>query len=188
MVRNSNRKVSSTIIISKSSNFQPLSFGTPSFKSLRSSSYRASHALSGNKSSGTKNERVLHRALWKVGLRFQKNVRQLLGSPDIVFSKERVAVFCDGNFWHGKNWRSRKRKLQTGSNARYWVAKIESNIKRDKFYATQLRKMGWKVVRLWESEVLANPSRSARKIARIVFSRRTPSNSALDLASKSSKE
>lgn len=164
-----------------------MNFGTPSYKNFIPSSKRASHALSGSKSKDTKCERLLRRALRKLGLRFHKNVKQLPGRPDIVFSEGRIAVLCDGDFWHGKNWRLRKRRLQAGSNANYWVAKIESNMKRDKFYAIQLKKLGWKVVRVWESEVLADPSRAAGKIAEVVFSRKPHSNRAAHLARNSSE-
>jgi DNA mismatch endonuclease (patch repair protein) len=70
-----------------------------------------------------------------------------------VFTRARLVVFCDGDFWHGKDWEARKAKLEQGTNPRYWVAKIESNIARDLRYTTQLEADGWTVLRVWESDV-----------------------------------
>lgn len=145
---------------------------TPSFKGLRPSSAQSSQALSGSKPADTRCERLLRKELWKMGLRFRKDFRDLPGRPDIVFIRECVVVFCDGDFWHGRNWATRKRKLQAGSNSSYWVAKIQTNIDRDKRHNKQLRKLGWRVLRIWESDIFANPSKSAMKIAQIVFSAR----------------
>ena len=139
---------------------------TPSFKTLRSSSAKATRALSGSKSINTKCELLLQSALRKLGLRFRKNVKKLPGKPDIVFPSQRLAIFCDGDFWHGKNWAQRKSKLKRGSNAAYWVAKIESNVNRDKRHTRDLKRLGWKVFRLWESDVLLDPRRVAAKIAK----------------------
>ena len=74
------------------------------FDNFHSSSTKASKIASKIKSSDTKAERVLRSEVWKLGLRFRKNARDLPGKPDIVFSREKVAVFCDGDFWHGRSW------------------------------------------------------------------------------------
>jgi DNA mismatch endonuclease, patch repair protein len=144
----------------------------PSFRKLRTSSSQASRALAGNRATDTKCERLLRSELWRLGLRFRKNVRSLPGKPDVVFRRERVVVFCDGDFWHGKNWESRRRRLRMGSNPEYWVAKIQSNIARDRSYDRRLEQFGWKVVRLWESQILADPVKSARQVQRLVLRRR----------------
>ena len=143
----------------------------PSFKKLRPSSKRASYTLSRNRSVDTRCEQVISTELRKLGLRFQKNVRTLPGAPDIVFSKERVIVFCDGDFWHGRDWERRKRKLRKGSNGSYWVQKIQANIDRDQQQNRYLRKLGWKVIRIWERDILTDTSRMAQKIARHVLTR-----------------
>ena len=134
---------------------------SPSYKTFRSSSPRASQSLARNKANDTKCERFLRSALWKMGFRFRKNVRDLPGRPDIVFRAHRVAVFCDGDFWHGRDWVQRRRKLKKGANSTYWVAKIKANIERDKHHDERLRKLGWVVVRLWEKEILADAQRAA---------------------------
>ena len=99
----------------------------PSFKGLRPASERASRALAGSRKTGTACEELLRSALWSRGLRFRKNVGSLPGCPDAVFAREQVAVFVDGDFWHGRRWASRRRKLSSVHNAPYWLAKIESN-------------------------------------------------------------
>lgn len=78
------------------------------------------------------------------------------GKPDIVFKGKKVAIFCDGDFWHGRDWEKKKEKLKKGENASYWIAKIERNIERDQMQTRELEKAGWKVLRFWESEIKNN--------------------------------
>jgi DNA mismatch endonuclease (patch repair protein) len=136
----------------------------PSFKPFTSSSTRASRHLSRIKSSDNRGERTLRSALWRKGFRFRKNVRDLPGKPDIVFAKQRVVVFCDGDFWHGRNWRKDKDRLSAGPNASYWLTKIQSNMNRDKRRNEELAQLGWKVVRVWDSDVQTNPTEATRKV------------------------
>jgi DNA mismatch endonuclease (patch repair protein) len=107
-----------------------------------------------------------------LGLRFRKNVATLPGKPDIVFPSAKVAVFCDGDFWHGRDWESRQEKLSQGTNASYWLAKIGSNIERDARNTALLKKAGWRVIRLWETDVKRNPLTAATKIKKVVEERR----------------
>lgn len=100
-----------------------------------------------------------------MGFRFRKNVRDLPGRPDIVFRRHRVVVFCDGDFWHGRNWAQRRKKLNKGANSSYWVEKIRANIERDKHHNVRLRHLGWTVVRLWEKEILADVQDAASVVA-----------------------
>lgn len=65
-------------------------------------------------------------------LRYRVNVATLPGKPDLMFARARVVVICDGDFWHGRDWESRRAKLSTGWNASYWIAKIASNIEQDR--------------------------------------------------------
>ena len=142
---------------------------SPSFKALKSSSARASRALSGSsRKSDTKCEVALRSALWRLGLRFRKNVSLLPGKPDIVFPGARVVVFCDGDFWHGRSWRSRRRKLEAGSNADYWVSKIGANMARDRRYDRQLTALGWCVIRVWEGDILKDPGQPIRVVSEAV--------------------
>lgn len=73
-------------------------------------------------------------------------------------------MFCDGDFWHGRNWRARRRVLAKGSNAPYWIAKIEYNMARDRLQANELKRTGWTVVRVWGTVVVADPMVIARRV------------------------
>jgi DNA mismatch endonuclease, patch repair protein len=138
------------------------------FKGFRPSSERAQRAMTGNRAVDTRPELVLRGQLWRLGLRFRKNVARLPGTPDIVFPRHKVAVFCDGDFWHGKDWAKRRRKLQRGSNRQYWIGKIRSNIDRDARVSAELKRSGWHVVRFWESDIRQDSVKAAVKIAKIL--------------------
>lgn len=101
-----------------------------------------------------KAETILAKRLWHEGYRYRKNYKKLPGSPDIALTTYRVAVFVDGEFWHGENWEERKTKLK--HNREYWIEKIEENMARDKCVDAQLQEMGWITVHFWEKEVLKN--------------------------------
>ena len=106
------------------------------------------------KSCNTKSEILLRKKLWNAGFRYYKNYKKLPGKPDIVFVKYKIAIFVDGEFWHGFNWKEKKEKIK--SNRDYWLKKIEKNIKRDKKINSELKKMGWTVLRFWEKEIKNN--------------------------------
>ena len=129
----------------------------PSFIGLKPASEASSRVKRFNRSSNTRHERLLRGLIWSRGFRFRKNDRTAIGKPDMVFRRERVAVFCDGDFWHGRNWRQRSRKLRTGTNASYWREKIRTNILRDRRVDGALTRAGWQVVRLWETDILKDP-------------------------------
>jgi DNA mismatch endonuclease (patch repair protein) len=88
----------------------------------------------------------------------------LPGRPDVVFPGARVAVFVDGDFWHGRDWEARREKLSRGNNPGYWVAKIRRNIERDQEKTRHLQEQGWTVLRLWESEVQADLDGAVRRV------------------------
>ena len=125
---------------------------TPSYQGLRPISERASAAARGaSRKAKNRCEMALRRALWSAGCRFRTDVRDLPGRPDIVFSKARLVIFCDGDFWHGKDWGERATRLGRGHNSEYWLAKIQRNIERDRQRNERLRNDGWTVLRFWES-------------------------------------
>ncbi len=99
-----------------------------------------------------KAETILAKRLWHEGYRYRRNYKKLPGSPDIALTTYRVAVFVDGEFWHGENWDERKAKLK--HNREYWIEKIEENMARDKRVDGQLQEMGWTTVHFWEKQVL----------------------------------
>jgi DNA mismatch endonuclease, patch repair protein len=144
----------------------------PSFSKLRPTSSKASKFGRGNRAKNTSPELILRRALWKKGVRYRLHPRNVPGKPDLVVSTARVAVFCDGDFWHGRNWEERRERLRKGSNAAYWVEKISRNIARDSLVTETLQKEGWLVVRIWESDVKGDPEAIAKKIAELVLERR----------------
>jgi DNA mismatch endonuclease (patch repair protein) len=138
---------------------------TPRYHTLKPSSARASAAARGSsRKADTKPELLLRRALWREGFRYRKNRTGLPGAPDIVFPGARLIVFVDGDFWHGKNWKTRKAKLAQGHNANYWIRKIERNVARDREQSRELRASGWLVLRVWESEVHSNVGEVVRRI------------------------
>ncbi len=106
------------------------------------------------RSSGSKIESTLGKALWNKGYRYRKNYKKLIGKPDIVFVRHKIAVFCDSEFWHGKDWTVEKQRIQTRKE--FWCEKIESNIRRDCLVNESLRKQGWIVLRFWGNDILKN--------------------------------
>ena len=126
---------------------------SPSFRGFKPASQASSRTKRANRRRDTLHEVMLRRKLWQMGLRYRKNVDSLPGKPDIVFSRARLVVFCDGNFWHGRNWTKLRAELQHRANSEYWIAKIESNIERDAKNTALLEQAGWRVIRLWESDI-----------------------------------
>jgi len=115
--------------------------------------------MSAVKSKNTKPEMKLRRELWSRGLRFRVNVKTITGKPDIVFSRARMAVFCDGDFWHGHNWAIRGLPSlddELEKYTKYWSLKILTNVERDKRVTFNLEKDGWTVLRFWESDIKEN--------------------------------
>jgi len=106
------------------------------------------------KSNDTKIEIIFRKTLWNLGYRYRKNYKKLPGKPDIVFVSKKIAIFIDGEFWHGYNWKNKKKKIK--SNREYWITKIEKNIKRDKENNKKLKKLGWSVLRYWEHDIKTN--------------------------------
>ena len=122
--------------------------------------------MSAVKSKNTRPEILLGKAMWKTGLRYRKHYH-LPGKPDFVFVKVKVAVFCDGDFWHGNNWKIRGLKSIDEELLKYsefWRKKIVRNVERDKEVNSKLGKMGWKLFRFWESEINKNPDKCANKV------------------------
>jgi DNA mismatch endonuclease Vsr len=103
------------------------------------------------KSKGTKIEELLGKALWAKGLRYRKNNKDVFGKPDFTFKKYKIAIFCDSEYFHGKDWETQKHRIKT--NTEFWHNKIERNIERDKEVNAVLLKNGWKVLRFWGEEI-----------------------------------
>ena len=125
-----------------------------------------SYNMSMIKAKDTKVEILLRKELWRRGLRYRKNCSLVYGKPDIVFLRKQIAVFIDGEFWHGHDFEEIKNRLK--SNKEFWLEKIERNMERD-FEITQfLIEQGWAVLRFWDFEIKNDLGRCADKIEHAV--------------------
>jgi len=103
------------------------------------------------KNKNTRIENLLAHALWTKGYRYRRNLKGLFGTPDIVFTKAKIAIFCDSEFFHGKNWENARQRIKT--NTEFWVKKIENNIQRDQNVNLRLKREGWIVLRFWGEDI-----------------------------------
>lgn len=121
------------------------------------------------KGKDTSIEVKLRKGLWKAGYRYRKNYRSIPGCPDIALTKYKIAIFCDGEFFHGKDWEVLKPRLQKGKNPEYWVNKIQRNMARDNEKDKQLLFLGWTVIHFWGKEILKNTDECIRVIEETIF-------------------
>lgn len=135
-----------------------------SFRGFSPTSEAVSRRMARNRKEGGRAERMLRSELWRAGIRFRLHRTDLPGTPDIVLSVPRIAVFCDGDFWHGRNWNLLRRQLATRRNADYWLRKIASNRRRDRRSMMLLADAGWTVLRFWETDILKRPSTAVTRI------------------------
>lgn len=105
------------------------------------------------KSKATKAEVMLGKAMWKEGLRYRKNDKTVFGKPDFTFKKKKIAIFVDSEFFHGKDWETKKRPA---TNSEFWEKKILRNIERDREVNRKLIEEDWRVLRFWSKEVLTD--------------------------------
>ena len=136
----------------------------PVFDTTPETSKRMSHVPH----TGGKAETILAKTLWHQGYRYRLNYRKLPGSPDIALTKYKIAVFVDGELWHGYDWENRKPRLQR--NRDYWIQKIENNMERDKKTDRKLIEMGWLPIHFWAKEVLKNTDGCVEAIRQAVLS------------------
>lgn len=111
----------------------------------------------------------LRKELWKRGYRYRKNFKDLPGKPDIVLTKQKIAIFCDGEFFHGKNWEVLKPKLKESNNGEYWITKIGKNIAHDDEVNKALLSMGWTVIRFWGNEIKKDVDGCVRVVEETIF-------------------
>lgn len=121
------------------------------------------------KSCDTKIEVLLRKELWKKGYRYRKNYKKLPGKPDIALTKYKIAVFCDSEFFHGKDWEVLKPRLEKSNNSDFWIAKISRNRERDEEINKQLLFMGWTVIRFWGNEIKKNTDGCVKVIEETIF-------------------
>ncbi|HEX5409634.1 MAG TPA: very short patch repair endonuclease [Gemmatimonadaceae bacterium] len=124
------------------------------------------------RSTENKTEKALRSAIHRRGLRFHKYTKDLPGKPDFVFPAARVAVFVDGDYWHSRVLQERGERALVSSvrenHREYWVAKFKRNVERDRLSDDALRALGWRVVRIWESDAKKNLERAATEVVRVV--------------------
>ena len=129
-----------------------------------------SRNMKSNKGKDTKPELLLRKELWRRGLRYRKNYKELYGKPDIVFLGARIAVFVDGKMWHGYDWEHKKDDFK--SRRDYWIPKIERNIEHDYEVTQELIALDWLVMRFWDFEIKKNLQECADKIERAYNNRK----------------
>ncbi len=115
------------------------------------------------RSKDSKIEKALRGALWACGYRYRKHYSELVGKPDIVFVRHKVAVFCDSEFWHGFDWENRKNDFRT--NKEFWLKKIQCNMERDVSVTSALERDGWLVLRFWGNEIRCSTEDCVRRVA-----------------------
>jgi DNA mismatch endonuclease (patch repair protein) len=116
------------------------------------------------RSTNTKDEVRLAKALWHLGYRYRKNNRKVFGTPDLTFKKLKIALFVDSEFFHGKDWEAQKNRFK--SNQEFWQNKIERNMQRDIEVNNYLIEQGWTVIRFWSTEIRNNLEDCIGKIQR----------------------
>jgi len=116
------------------------------------------------RSKNTKAERIVFCELQKRKIYFQKHYKKAIGSPDVAFPRKKIAIFIDGDFWHGRYFFKDGKRLPK----KYWREKIKTNIQRDKRNRAKLKKLGWKILRIWEHEIIKKPNKVFQKIDKFI--------------------
>lgn len=121
------------------------------------------------RSKDTSIEVILRKALWRKGYRYKKNCKDIPGKPDIALIKYKIAIFCDGEFFHGKDWEILKPRLEKSNNGDYWVSKISRNRERDDEINKKLLFEGWTVIRFWGDDIKKNLDECVKVIEETIF-------------------
>ena len=111
----------------------------------------------------------LRKALWQKGYRYRKNYKELPGCPDIVLTKYKIAIFCDGEFFHGKDWEVLKPRLEQSNNSQFWINKISRNIERDDEVNKKLLFLGWTVIRFWGKDIKKKTEECVKVVEEEIF-------------------
>ena len=115
-------------------------------------------------------EIALGKVLWSKGYRYRKKDKLVFGKPDFTFKKYKIAIFCDSEFWPGKDWDIRK--FDHKSNQEFWLPKIERNIERDKEVNAELTLNGWIVLRFWGKDIMKNMDECIKEIEDAISKRK----------------
>ena len=133
--------------------------------------------MSNIKNKDTSIEIKLRKALWEKGYRYRKNYNELPGKPDIVLTKYKIVIFCDSEFFHGKDREKLKLQLKKGKNSEFWINKISKNIERDEKIEKELEFMGWTVIRFWGKDINKNVDECIKVIEEKIFDNMTADDS-----------
>lgn len=124
-----------------------------------------SYTMSRIRSKDTTIELLLRKKLWENSLRYRIHYN-IIGKPDVAFPRQRVAIFCDSDFWHGFRWERQKNSIK--SNRSFWIPKIERNMARDKIVNKKLAEEGWRVLRFWEHELRKDVDSCVNRILKVL--------------------
>jgi DNA mismatch endonuclease Vsr len=122
------------------------------------------------KNKDSKIEVSLRLEMYRRGYRYRKNYSGVFGHPDLVFTREKIAVFCDSEFWHGFDWERRKADIK--SRRDFWIPKIERNMARDTEVTSVLTSQGYVVMRFWGNQIKKHLEAVADEIESTILSRR----------------
>ena len=140
-----------------------------------------SKIMSKIRSKDTSFELLLRKALWHKGYRYRKNYKVLPGSPDIVLTKYKIAIFCDSEFFHGKDWDSLKTRLEKGKNPEFWINKIERNRNRDYENDKKLLFLGYTVIHFWGQDIIKHTDECIQAIEESIWNTELESSVILEL-------
>jgi DNA mismatch endonuclease (patch repair protein) len=127
-----------------------------------------SKIMSKIRGTNTKDEVRLAKALWHLGYRYRKNNRKVFGTPDLTFKKLKIAIFVDGEFFHGKDWQTSKKPK---TNPEFWIKKIERNMQRDVEVNAYLESQNWKILRFWSNDIKKNLDSCILEIQNVIAER-----------------
>ena len=130
---------------------------------------KRSKVMSSIKNKNTSIEVTLRKALWHKGYRYRKNYAKLPGRPDIALTKYKIAVFCDSEFFHGKDWEVQRGRVQKSNNSQYWLNKIEKNMERDDRVDKELLFLDWTVIHFWGKDILKRTDECVKVIEEAIF-------------------
>ncbi len=133
------------------------------------------------RSKDTSIEVLLRKRLWHDGYRYRKNYKKLPGSPDIAITKYKIAVFCDSEFFHGKDWDKLKARLERGKNPQYWIQHIEENMERDRKVDQELSLLDWTVIRFWGKDIKKDIEGCIQVIEEAAFDKMIENSDGVDL-------
>lgn len=115
----------------------------------------------------TKAEVLLRKALWKKGLRYRKNYSALPGKPDVVLTRQKIAIFVDGDFWHARGHQDNPGE-QVATNKEFWQKKLARNVERDQEVNDELTEAGWLVLRFWAKDIMINLEKCLQEIEKYI--------------------